>query len=99
MDSNREIEAPVVGDIASSIDLMLCKMEPFNIRCGEAWMNSINAVKQVNAEKMQKKLTTPTEPMNYFNALKVVADVLQDYTWSLSAANFARSFRSAINFW
>ena len=79
MDSNREIEAPVVGDIASSLDLMLCKMEPFNIRCGDAWMNSINAVKQVNAEKMQKKLTTPTEPMNYFNALKVVADVLQDY--------------------
>ena len=32
MDSNREIEAPVVGDIASSLDLMLCKMEPFNIR-------------------------------------------------------------------
>ena len=79
MDSNREIEAPIVGDIASSLDLMLCKMEPFNIHCGEAWINSINAVKQTNAEKMQKKLTTATQPMNYFNALKVVSDVLQDY--------------------
>ena len=79
MDSNREIEAPIVGDIASSLDLMLCKMEPFNIHCGEAWINSINAVKQTNAEKMQKKLVTATQPMNYFNALKVVSDVLQDY--------------------
>ncbi len=79
MDSNREIEAPIVGDIASSLDLMLCKMEPFNIKCGDAWMNSINAVKQVNAEKMQKKLDTSTQPMNYFNALKVVSDVLKDY--------------------
>ena len=79
MDSNREIEAPVVGDIASSLDLMLCKMEPFNIHGGDAWMNSIQAVKQVNAEKMKAKLQTPTQPMNYFNALNVVADVLQDY--------------------
>ena len=58
MDSNHVIEAPVVGDIASSLDLMLCKMEPFNIRCGEAWKNSINAVKKTNADKMQKKLET-----------------------------------------
>lgn len=79
MDSNREIVAPVVGDIASSIDLMLCKMEPFNIKCGDAWMNSINAVKQANAEKMKVKLNTQTSPMNYFNALKVVSDVLQDH--------------------
>lgn len=79
MDSNREIEAPIVGDIARVIDAMLCKMEPFNIHCGEAWMNSIQAVKQVNVEKMKKKLDTPSMPMNYFNALKVVSDVLQDY--------------------
>ena len=79
MDSNRPIDAPVVGDIASSLDLMICKMEPFNIRCGEAWMKSIQAVKQANAEKMKSKLNTQTSPMNYFNALKVVSDVLQDY--------------------
>ncbi|MBO5250668.1 MAG: oxalyl-CoA decarboxylase [Bacteroidaceae bacterium] len=79
MDSNRPIEAPVVGSICASLDMILCKMEPFNIRCGEAWMKSINAVKQANAEKMQQKLNTPTEPMNYFNSLKAVSEVLQDY--------------------
>lgn len=79
MDSNHPIDAPVVGSITSSLDMILCKMEPFNIRCGEAWMNSINAVKQVNAEKMKQKLNTPTVPMNYFNALKMVSDVLEAY--------------------
>lgn len=79
MDSNRPIDAPIVGDLVSSLDMLLCKMEPFNLKCGDAWMNSINAVKQVNAGKMQQKLTTPTVPMNYFNALHVVSEVLQDY--------------------
>ncbi|MDO4756579.1 MAG: oxalyl-CoA decarboxylase, partial [Parabacteroides sp.] len=79
MDSNREIEAPVVGDIAAVLDAMLCKMEPFNIRCEKTWMEDIQSAKQINAEKMQKKMDTSSVPMNYFNALKVVADVLQDY--------------------
>ena len=79
MDSNRPIDAPIVGDIVSSLDMLLCKMEPFNIKCGDAWMKSIQAVKQVNTEKMQQKLTTPTVPMNYYNALHVVSEVLQDY--------------------
>ena len=79
MDSNRPIDAPVVGSINASLDAILSKMEPFNIHCGEAWMNSINAVKKANAEKMGKKLNTPTEPMNYFNSLKMVSDVLEAY--------------------
>ena len=79
MDSNRPIDAPVVGSIHASLDAILSKMEPFNIRCGEAWMNSINAVKKANAEKMKKKLNAETAPMNYFNSLKVVSDVLEAY--------------------
>ena len=79
MDSNRRIDAPVVGSIHASLDAILAKMEPFNIRCGEAWNNSIQAIKKVNADKMKTKLNTPTDPMNYFNSLKVVSDVLESY--------------------
>ena len=79
MDSNRPIDAPVVGSIHASLDAILAKMEPFNIRCGEAWNNSIQAIKKVNAEKMKTKLNTPSDPMNYFNSLKVVSDVLESY--------------------
>ena len=79
MDSNRPIDAPVVGSIRASLDAILAKMEPFNIHCGEAWNNSIQAIKKVNANKMKTKLNTPTAPMNYFNSLKVVSDVLESY--------------------
>lgn len=79
MDSNRPIDAPVVGSIHASLDAILAKMEPFNIRCGEAWNNSIQAIKKVNADKMKTKLNTPSDPMNYFNSLKVVSDVLESY--------------------
>ena len=79
MDSNRRIDAPVVGSIHASLDAILAKMEPFNIRCGEAWNNSIQAIKKVNADKMKTKLNTPSDPMNYFNSLKVVSDVLESY--------------------
>ena len=79
MDSNRPIDAPVVGSIHASLDAILAKMEPFNIHCGEAWNNSIQAIKKVNADKMKTKLDTPTDPMNYFNSLKVVSDVLESY--------------------
>ena len=79
MDSNRPIDAPVVGSIHASLDAILAKMEPFNIRCGEAWNNSIHAIKKVNADKMKTKLNTPSDPMNYFNSLKVVSDVLESY--------------------
>lgn len=79
MDSNRPIAAPVVGDIVSSLEVMLAKLDNFNIHCPQAWTDAISANRQTNVEKMQKKLSTLTAPMNYFNALKVVSDVLADY--------------------
>lgn len=79
MDSNRPIDAPVVGDIASSIDKMICKMEPFEISCSQEWRKMIDEVKKVNADKMRIKLNKPTSPMNYFNALKVISDVMSSH--------------------
>ena len=79
MDSNRPIDAPVVGDIASSIDKMICKMEPFEISCSQEWRKMIDEVKKVNADKMRIKLNKPTSPMNYFNALKIISDVMSSH--------------------
>ena len=79
LDSNRPIAAPVVGDIVSSLEVMIAKMDNFNIQCPKEWRDAIDTVKQTNAVKMQAKLTTPTSPMNYFNALKAVSDVMQGY--------------------
>lgn len=79
MDSNRPIDAPLVGDIGVSIDKLICKMEPFEISCCIEWRKQIDEVKNANAGKMRAKLNKPTQPMNYFNSLKIVSDVLKDH--------------------
>lgn len=79
IDSNHPIAAPVVGDIESSIKLMMKELPHCLMLPNKDWIDSINQVKAVNANKMSLKLNTPTTPMNYFNALKVVSDVLTQY--------------------
>lgn len=79
IDSNRPIDAPLVGDIGSSIDKLISKMEPFEISCCNEWQNAIDEVKKTNAEKMRIKLNKLSSPMNYFNALKIISDVMQSH--------------------
>ena len=77
IDSNRPIEAPVVGDIVSSMDLMVKGLSKYNIKPQPSWMEGINQDKQKNDAKMAIKLNNNTSPMNFFNALKAVKSVLE----------------------
>ena len=79
MDSNRAIAAPVVGDIGSSVKLLLAGLEKFTVKSPQAWIDTIDGVKKVNDAKMEAKLNAPANPMNFFSALKVVRDVLTDH--------------------
>ena len=100
IDSNRPIEAPVIGDISSSIDKMISKIEPFEITCCTEWRKAIDDVKNTNSEKMRMKLNKPTLPMNYFNALKIISDVMQahkDVYIVNEGANTLDNTRNVIN--
>lgn len=100
MDSNRPIDAPLVGDIASSMDKLISKIEPFEITCCQEWRTAIDQVKSINAEKMRIKLNKPTLPMNYFNALKIISDVMQahkDVYIVNEGANTLDNTRNVIN--
>ncbi len=79
IDSNRPIAAPVVGDLSSSLALMLeeLKKKPLP-QCAE-WLAAIKKTKDANAAKMAEKLSSTALPMNYFAALKAVSDVLEKY--------------------
>lgn len=79
IDSNRPIEAPVVGDIVASMEAMVNALPKYNIKPQTDWLNAINDNKQENFSKMNAKLNSTSLPMNYFNSLKVVRDVLADY--------------------
>lgn len=100
MDSNRPIDAPVIGDIGASIDKLISKMEPFEIACTHEWQQAIDEVKKTNAAKMQAKLDKSTLPMNYFNALSVISDVMQahkDIYVVNEGANTLDNTRNVIN--
>lgn len=79
IDSNRPIEAPVVGDMQSSMELIVSGLEKAPIKVDPAWMQAIDSDKEVNVKKMAVKLSTNTTPMNYFNALNAVNEVVETH--------------------
>ncbi|WP_272669156.1 MULTISPECIES: oxalyl-CoA decarboxylase [Providencia] len=79
IDSNRPIAAPVVGDIYSSIESLLAGLKSTPVKSPTEWIVSIDEHKKINVEKMAVKLNTDTSPMNYFNALRAIRDVLVDH--------------------
>lgn len=79
IDSNRPVAAPVVGDIYSSMQAFLVGLDTHTIACPQDWKDHLNEHKQANNEKMAVKLNTDTSPLNYFNALRAVRDVLVDH--------------------
>lgn len=79
IDSNRPIAAPVVGDISSSIAALLAGLKSIPVKSPSDWMAGIDDIKKVNSEKMAVKLNTDTSPLNYFNALRAIRDVLVDH--------------------
>jgi oxalyl-CoA decarboxylase len=78
MDSNRSIAAPVVGDIASSISLLLAMLKPDQIRPRSAWFGEVAERKQKNIESMATHLEANPDPMDFYSALGAIKGVLAD---------------------
>lgn len=64
IDSNRPIEAPVVGDIESSMELLVNGLEKISIKVDSSWIENIEKDKEINIDKMAAKLNTITVPLN-----------------------------------
>lgn len=79
IDSNRPIAAPIVGDITSSMDLLLKGLEKMPIKAQSSWTENIDQAKQPNDAKMQQKLSENPHPMNFFSALNAVKNVLENH--------------------
>ncbi len=76
IDSNRPIEAPVVGDIKSAMAAFLAAMKPGQIKPSAAWLGSVAEQKQKNVEKMAARLNADPTPMNFSSALRAVRSAL-----------------------
>jgi oxalyl-CoA decarboxylase len=79
IDSNRRIDAPVVGDLASTMAMMLAGLEKTPVHAPAAWIDAIESHKTANAAKMAGRLAERPVPMNFFAALGTVDTVLKDY--------------------
>ncbi len=77
MDSNVEIAAPLVGDIASCVDALLAGMGKWTQPPAE-WTGAINAKKDSNIAKMASKMSRNSTPMDFHGALGAIKQVIKE---------------------
>lgn len=77
IDSNRSIQAPIVGDIKSAVSALLANLKPGEIAPSSEWTMALDERKQKNVARMAERLTANPDPMNFSSALGAVREVLQ----------------------
>jgi oxalyl-CoA decarboxylase len=78
MDSNVEIAAPVVGDIASCVSALLEGIDAQWPAPPADWVRDVNAKKEANIAKMAPKLTRASAPMDFHSALGVLRTIIKE---------------------
>ena len=76
MDSNVEIVAPLVGDIASCVDALLDGMGNGWTPPPAAWTDAVKAKRDTNVERMAPKLQNNNVPMDYHGALGALKRII-----------------------
>src|SRR5690625_1447690 len=78
IDSNVEIAAPIVGDIASSVAALLDGMGNDWKKAPEAWTSKVREKVETNVGRMASRLKNNNVPMDYHGALGVLKDVIAE---------------------
>ena len=76
-DSNVRIDAPVVGDIGSSVAALLAGIDKGWSKPPADWLKAIQDKKSANVAKMAETLAKDPKPMNFHSALNVVRDIVK----------------------
>lgn len=76
IDNSRKIEAPVVGDIKSSMKLFLDGLKTIPVKASPDWLKLLDADKQKNVAKFAARTSSTVVPMNHYNALGAVKKVM-----------------------
>ncbi len=77
IDCNRPIAAPVIGDIESSLDAILARLNGVKLSMDPAWVSGIQAESKVKNAKFLERLQPQTVPMTHWSALGSVKKVLE----------------------
>ncbi len=78
MDSNVEIAAPVVGDIASCVAALLKGMGSTWPKAPEYWTSTVREKADVNIAKMAPRLLNNNVPMDFHGALGALKRIIQE---------------------
>jgi len=78
MDSNVEIVAPIVGDIASCVAALLEGMGGNWTKGPSDWMGAVTAKREENVAKMAPRLMNNNNPMDYHGALGVLRTIIKE---------------------
>jgi oxalyl-CoA decarboxylase len=78
MDSNREIAAPVVGDIGSCVQAMLDAMGKTWTPPPEAWTDAVRDKVETNVARMAPRLQNNNIPMDYHGALGTLRTIIKE---------------------
>lgn len=77
IDCNVKIDAPVIGDLGCTLDALLAALPNYKLSMDPAWLKEIQA-KTVEANAwIQQKLAPSPEPMDHWDALRAVKNVLE----------------------
>ena len=77
MDSNVQIQAPIVGDIASSVAVMLSRIGS-DWQKPTAWSDSVRNKVDDNVAKMAPRLQNNNNPMDYHGALGALRTIIKE---------------------
>jgi len=97
MDSNVPIDAPIVGDIVSSVEALNEKIGPDFPKASKEWVDTLMSKRESNVAKMAATLAKETTPMNFHNALGTIREVFKKnpntylVNEGANALDFARS--------
>jgi oxalyl-CoA decarboxylase len=99
MDSNIEIAAPVVGDIASCLQEFLGVMDNWSPPPSD-WTNAVYAKRDANVAKMDQRVGSDTTPMDFHSALGALREIMAQRPDTMlvnEGANTLDFARSVIN--
>jgi oxalyl-CoA decarboxylase len=80
IDCNRHIDAPVIGDLRSSLTALLAKLQDKEFAMDPTWVPGLQAMTKVKSEKFAQKLNVTTVPMTHWSALAAAKPVLEANT-------------------
>lgn len=81
IDNARPIAAPIIGDMRSALTLINQKLDEraqagHAIKASQAWLDELTEAKKKNDERFAARTHATTVPMDHFNALGAINDVL-----------------------